>query len=113
MFGGLDQQSVSVVAEKLKNIGDIPILGYLFKQWQKTKMKTSVYVFVRPVIFFDRGFRDDVRATEFLRKKAHEEGGREEWLPPVVPDENSRIGSLQDKVFEVFGTGSGNPFRRS
>lgn len=110
VFGGFDRQGNQVVESKVPFLGDIPYLGHLFKQWRRTEDHTKVYVFIRPVIFFDDNFRDDVRATSFLREKAHRESEREDWLPPIVPDENSRKGRLQDKVFELFGTGSANPF---
>lgn len=110
VFGGFDRQGNQIVESKVPFLGDIPYLGHLFKQWRRTEDHTKVYVFIRPVIFFDDNFRDDVRATSFLREKAHRESEREDWLPPIVPDENSRKGRLQDKAFELFGTGSANPF---
>lgn len=110
VFGGLDSESSSIVESKVPFLGDIPYLGHLFKQWARNETKTKVYIFIRPVIFFDENFRDDVRATDFLRKKVHIESERETWLPPIVADPKAPSGKLQDRVFELFGTGSGDPF---
>jgi general secretion pathway protein D len=110
VFGGFDRQGNSIVESKVPFLGDIPYLGHIFKQWRRTVDRTKVYVFIRPVIFFDENFRDDIRATSFLREKAHRESEREDWLPPMVADPKARKGKLQDKVFELFGTGSANPF---
>lgn len=111
VFGGLDSEGETVAESKVPLLGDIPILGHLFKRWNRTKTKTKVYVFVRPVIFYDDNFRDDLRATEYLRRQAHEESEREAWLQPIVDDPSMPKGELQDKVFDLFGTGSADPFR--
>lgn len=110
VFGGFDRQGSSIVESKVPFLGDIPYIGHLFKQWRRTKDRTKVYVFIRPVIFFDENFRDDVQATDYLRERAHRESEREDWLLPVIADSKAKKGRLQDKVFELFGTGSANPF---
>jgi len=110
VFGGLDSESESIVESKVPFLGDIPYLGHLFKSWRRSESQTKVYVFIRPVIFYDENFRDDIRASDYLRKKAHLESEREEWRAPIIPDRNAPSGSIQDKVFEYFGTGSATPF---
>lgn len=111
VFGGLDSESYQVSESKVPFLGDIPYLGHLFKRWTRTETKTKVYIFIRPVVFFDENFRDDLEATRYLRKKAHVESEREEWLPPVIPDPTLPTGSIEDSVFELFGTGSADPFK--
>lgn len=111
VFGGLDSDSYQVSESKVPFLGDIPYLGHLFKRWNRTENKTKVYIFIRPVVFFDENFRDDLEATKYLRKRAHIESEREEWLPPMIPDPSMPTGSIQDSVFEVFGTGSADPFK--
>lgn len=111
VFGGLDSEASQVVESKVPFLGDIPYLGHLFKSWRRTESKNKVYLFIRPVVFFDENFRDDLDAARSLRKRVHVESEREEWLPPVIPDPNLASGSIQDSVFKLFGTGSADPFQ--
>ncbi|MGE0712754.1 MAG: secretin N-terminal domain-containing protein [Planctomycetota bacterium] len=113
VFGGLESETDSYVESKVPFLGDIPILGYLFKNWRRSKTKTQVYIFVRPTIFTSEDLGAEARLAGHLRERVHVESERSEWLPPIVPD-RFRKGSgysLQDEAFEVFGTGTANPFR--
>ncbi len=113
VFGGLESETERVVEAKIPFLGDIPILGHLFKTWSRSKTKTKVYIFVRPTIFNQNTFGSEKRLGEHLREKVHFESEREDWLPPIVPERFLREAGfdLQDEAFEVFGTGSGDPFR--
>lgn len=113
VFGGLESESERYVENKVPFVGDIPIIGHLFKTSTWTKTKTKVYIFVRPTIFSDVNFTSEVRLSGHLREKVHVEAERDDWLPPVVPDRFLRPAGfgLQDESFELFGTGSADPFR--
>jgi general secretion pathway protein D len=113
VFGGLERESESIVESKVPWLGDIPILGHLFKTWSRTRTRTRLYIFIRPTIFSDPEFTQETRVTSAMRERAHVESARDEWLPPVIPDRFMRPAgyTLQDESFEVFGTGSGDPFR--
>lgn len=113
VFGGLEAETERVVEAKIPFLGDIPILGHLFKTWSRSKTKTKVYIFVRPTIFAQNSFAGEKRLGDHMRERVHFESGREDWLPPIVPDRFLREAGfdLQDEAFEVFGTGSGDPFR--
>lgn len=114
IFGGLESQSRSFTENKIPLLGDIPILGHLFKSWRRNETSTKLYVFIRPVIFNSTQFRDDIAASDFILKRAHIEAEEEKWIPPILPSKIKRDDSeLQEKVFELFGTGSGNPFRKN
>lgn len=114
IFGGLDSESTSFTESKFPLLGDIPYLGHLFKSWRKNKSFNKLYIFIRPVIFSNGQFRQDIEASQALLKKAHIEAKQERWVPTVIPSRLKRNDNdLQDKAFEVFGTGSANPFRRA
>jgi general secretion pathway protein D len=110
VFGGLESESYGEVETKVPWLGDIPILGHLFKQKQWTHQNAKIYVFIRPTIFSDD--RPIVRVSDDLRQKAHVEAERDEWLPPIASEQQVKAPwkTIQDQVFDVFGTGSGNPF---
>ena len=113
VFGGLESETDRTVESKIPFVGDIPILGHLFKNWSRSKTKTKVYIFIRPTIFSDGTFTGEGRLSSAMREKVHVEAQRDEWLPPVVPDRYLRPAGydLQDEAFEVFGTGSADPLR--
>jgi general secretion pathway protein D len=113
VFGGLEQETERTAEDKVPFLGDIPILGHLFKNWTRSRSRSRVYIFIRATIFDDEDFADDARAGQHLRRVAHEEAERAEWLPPIVPERLLRGAGydLQDEAFERFGTGSGDPFR--
>lgn len=56
VIGGLVQDNDTVVERSVPFLGDIPVLGELFKKTDTTKEKATLYVFVTPTIVegFDR-----------------------------------------------------------
>ncbi len=57
VLGGLIDNDVQESSQKVPILGDIPIIGNLFKSSVTTKRKTNLMVFIRPVIVTDR---DDI-----------------------------------------------------
>ena len=53
MLGGLLQDDYSTSTDKVPVAGDIPILGNLFKNETRTRNKTNLMVFLRPVVMRD------------------------------------------------------------
>ncbi|PCE25259.1 type II secretion system protein GspD [Paraburkholderia acidicola] len=54
VLGGLMQDSYAVSNSKVPLLGDIPWIGQLFRSESKTRSKTNLLVFLRPVIINDR-----------------------------------------------------------
>jgi general secretion pathway protein D len=50
VLGGLIQDDVEDSADKVPGLGDIPLLGHLFKTERRTHTKTNLMVFLRPVV---------------------------------------------------------------
>lgn len=113
VFGGLEQETETISETKVPFLGDIPILGHLFKNWRRERSKTKVYIFVRPTIFAQDSFSTEARLGDYLRERIHVEAERSEWLPPVIPERflHEAGYDLQDEALDLFGTGSGDPFR--
>ncbi len=59
VIGGLIDDKLTWSEQKIPFLGDIPLLGNLFKKKQTTKSKTNILVFLRPYIIRD--------ATDFLK----------------------------------------------
>jgi len=111
VYGGLTQESESIEERKVPFLGDIPILGHLFKTWSRSRDSRRLYVFVRPTILADPEFADEIDFAARARREVHAMAKRDTWLPALIPD--SRLGdpgrSLVDEALEVFGTGSADP----
>ena len=54
VLGGLIQDQVNEVASKTPLLGDIPILGNLFRYETREHVKTNLMVFIRPYIMYER-----------------------------------------------------------
>jgi general secretion pathway protein D len=54
VIGGLISDSVSVTETKVPVLGDIPLLGYLFKYQKREKKKTNLLVFLTPYVIKDQ-----------------------------------------------------------
>ncbi|MGF6965681.1 general secretion pathway protein D [Paraburkholderia sp. WC7.3g] len=65
VLGGLMQDNYQVNNSKVPLLGDIPWLGQLFRSEQKTRNKTNLMVFLRPVILSDHGTTQAVTANRY------------------------------------------------
>jgi general secretion pathway protein D len=65
VLGGLMQDNYQVSNSKVPLLGDIPWIGQLFRSEQKTRNKTNLMVFLRPVIITDRDTAQAVTANRY------------------------------------------------
>ncbi|NML98603.1 type II secretion system secretin GspD [Paraburkholderia sp. RP-4-7] len=65
VLGGLMQDNYQVSNSKVPLLGDIPWIGQLFRSEQKTRNKTNLMVFLRPVIINDRDTAQAVTANRY------------------------------------------------
>ncbi|MEW6315311.1 MAG: type II secretion system secretin GspD [Pseudomonadota bacterium] len=54
VLGGLIQDDVTRTASKVPLLGDIPLLGGLFRSTEETRIKRNLMVFLRPTVVRDR-----------------------------------------------------------
>ena len=74
VLGGLIQDSIQVGIDKVPVLGDIPLIGHLFRSEKRNRMKTNLMVFLRPYVLRD-GASSDVMTGErydFIRQKQAE-----------------------------------------
>jgi general secretion pathway protein D len=50
VLGGLLDQGERITAEKVPGLGDVPVLGRLFRSDQRDAFKTNLVIFIRPVV---------------------------------------------------------------
>ena len=99
VLGGLIQDQDSIGESKVPILGDIPIMGNLFKYENKVRRKTNLFVFLRPVVI--RSEEDAKVLTidryKYLKGLENKAGGKSPFLPdferPTIPsvtnDDNS------------------------
>jgi general secretion pathway protein D len=65
VLGGLMQDNYSTSNSKIPLLGDIPWIGQLFRSEAKTRTKTNLMVFLRPVIIADRSTAQAVTSNRY------------------------------------------------
>ncbi len=75
VLGGLIEDRVRGSVRKVPLLGDIPLLGRLFRYDSRTREKTNLLVFLRPVVVRDAGSAWDVTASryDYISKRSEEE----------------------------------------
>jgi general secretion pathway protein D len=74
VIAGLIKDDITVTERKVPLLGDIPILGYLFKYESRKKSKTNLMLFITPHIIRDAGTLEEIsrnkrKTAEEFRKK--------------------------------------------
>lgn len=67
VLGGLINEDYRVSQSKVPLLGDIPLLGALFRSETTTRQKRNLIVFLRPTILREQGESDEVARTQFKR----------------------------------------------
>ena len=94
VLGGLNDDMVADVVEKVPLLGDIPVVGRLFQYKSKTKSKTNLMIFLHPVILRDAETADRVSSSKYdeLRdrrmlaekfKQRKPDGGDDKKIPEI------------------------------
>jgi len=86
VIGGLIREDTGGTEEKVRGLGDIPILGNLFKYRTRSRKKTNLMVFLRPVIVRSKEDSNAISADRYDYMRA---AGQTAALPKdsvVMPD---------------------------
>jgi general secretion pathway protein D len=65
VLGGLLQDDYTGNQEKVPGLGDVPFLGNLFKSEARTRKKTNLMVFLRPVVVRDAQATDNLSMSRY------------------------------------------------
>lgn len=74
VLGGLIQDSMQDGVDKVPVLGDIPLLGHLFRSEKRKRMKTNLMVFLRPHVLRDADSSDVMTGEryDFIRQRQAE-----------------------------------------
>lgn len=65
VLGGLLQDEYGNSTDKVPLVGDIPVVGHLFRNAQRTRKKTNLMIFLRPLVVRDSGTGDTLTAERY------------------------------------------------
>ena len=84
VLGGLLQDEYSGNQEKVPGLGDIPLFGNLFKGETRSRKKTNLMVFLRPVVVRDAAASDALSLDRYELMRATQQRAQPE-ISSVVP----------------------------
>ena len=93
VLGGLLQDDFGTGEEKVPGLGDLPILGGLFRAETKVRKKTNLMIFLRPVVLRGRESTQEFSAQRYNQIR-QEQLGRQ----PVDAESNSEGKSAQESA---------------
>ena len=89
-LGGLVQDSYSTGADKVPLLGDIPVLGQLFRYDTRQRSKTNLFVFLRPTIIRDEAGYQSLTSDRYQyvigQQRAFGQVGRPQSPEPPAPE---------------------------
>lgn len=109
VLGGLVQDNVTSNVEKVPVLGDIPVLGHLFRFETRKQQKTNLMVFLRPFVVRDDTAARSLVIDRYDQMRNLEEGTRQgphpvlpDLQPPVMPPlpPESKPGAAPDAAAE-------------
>jgi len=106
VLGGLMDDTFTDTEQKVPLLGDIPILGHLFKSTTTNKVKTSLMVFIRPVILRDAATADAYTRQKYsyLRARQLDAGINDRGL---IKDAAARLPDLDELITQLPDSGEG------
>jgi len=98
ILGGLIDEDVQESEQKVPLLGDIPILGHLFKSTSNSVRKRNLMVFLRPTIIRDGKLMNEVTKSKYNYIRAEEISKQEQGLSllddarlPILPKWNDEL----------------------
>jgi len=88
VIGGLIQDSLTDGQEKVPVLGDIPLLGALFRYQKRSRTKTNLMVFLRPTVVRDNKGTDAITGERYnyiLGEQSRAKPAPSAVLPPMDP----------------------------
>ncbi|MEJ2609624.1 MAG: type II secretion system secretin GspD [Candidatus Thiodiazotropha sp.] len=87
VLGGLIGEDLKQTEESVPLLGDIPILGALFRSNTTNKVKTNLMIFIRPVILRDAAVNTRIASEKYNYFRAHQLEMKEQGINLMSDDE--------------------------
>ena len=96
VLGGLIKDDLKESVQKVPGLGDLPLLGGLFRYKSTTKDKTDLMVFLHPVIMRDEGLLATVSGGKYNYMRAKQLALREKGVALMHEEESPLMQSLDE-----------------
>ena len=85
VLGGLIEDKYTETNNKVPLLGDIPVLGALFRSQNRQKTRTNLMVFLRPIVMRDAATSNAVSLDRYetIRAQQKAEQPRNSWITPI------------------------------
>ena len=104
VLGGLIEDNYDSTRSKVPLLGDIPYLGALFRSDTRTRRKTNLMVFLRPVVMRDQGSANKLSLDRYDYIRAEQQSSQPPYsailqinespvLPPIRPETTGPAGA--------------------
>lgn len=90
VLGGLIKDDLKESVQKIPGLGDLPLLGALFRYKSTTKEKTNLMVFLHPLIMRDEGLLAQVSGNKYNFMRAKQLALREKGVA-LLPDAEAPV----------------------
>ncbi len=101
VLGGLIEDTYNSTRSKVPLLGDIPFLGALFRSESRTRKKTNLMVFLRPVVMRDQAAANSLSLDRYDYIRAEQQNAQ--------PPENAILGNNVLPVLPPIRPDSGKP----
>lgn len=98
VLGGLIDEDVQESVSKVPLLGDIPILGHLFKTTSTSKRKRNLMVFLRPTIVRDGMTMNEISHRKYNYIRAQQLHRQSQGIPLMPFEEGPGLPAWDDKM---------------
>lgn len=98
VLGGLVEESLRETEQRVPLLGDIPILGWLFRYQTTDKVKTNLMVFVHPTIVKDKAMSRGLTSEKYNFMRAQQLAIRERGVQLMDDEESPLLEEVQDII---------------
>jgi len=106
VLGGLIDENTRIVENKVPFLGDIPVLGYLFKDRESQKVKTNLMIFIRPVIIREPSHANQITSRKYAYIREEQLQARPEEGIPLMEEEQLGLLPTLEQIDQENGVGT-------
>jgi len=96
VLGGLIRDELQESEQRVPGLGDIPVLGWLFRYQRTQKVKTNLMVFLHPTILKDPALQAGYTSLKYNYIRAEQMAIRERGVPLIDDEVSPLLPELKD-----------------
>lgn len=115
VLGGLIEDKIQNVTQKIQGLGSVPLLGALFRYKKKTKVKTNLMIFLKPTILYSASDAYNLTGNRYrylIGRNKNADKDRIETLQtfePAKPKPPTKKGAKPETEPELLGPDNVGP----